>query len=202
MQCRISATRARLHHLRSLLCKENGNLQKRLLLLDKAVTATLLWACESWTLTKQEQQRLTSVQNSMLRRVVVSHRQACETWVDWVKRSSRYARAAARRAGIRFWVEAYLEAKWKWAGHVIRMDPERPARRITEWRDSEWSLIVDALHGNSLDRLRRRRRQRWFRWEDSLRKFATQQGWTSWQRAAQDRDLWRAGTKGFVKMCQ
>ena len=201
LQSRIAAAWAKFHHLRPLLCKQTGSQQKRLRLFDKAVTASLLWACESWTLTKREQRQLTSVQNTMLRRIVVSRRHASETWVEWVKRSTRQARAVARRAGIRCWVAAYLEAKWKWAGHIMRMGADRPARCITEWRDSECSLIEDALHGNSRDRRRRCRRQRWFRWEDCFRKYTTLKNWTSWQTSAKNRDRWRRECKSFVKMC-
>ena len=146
---------------------------------------------------KKEQQHLSAVQNSMLRRIVRSRRLPDETWVDWIKRNTRDARAAARKAGVRFWVAAYLEAKWKWAGHVMRMAPDRPAKRITEWRDSEWCVIDEALRGR--DRTRRPYKQRWFRWEDCLRQFATKRRWTSWQSVAQNRDQWRGESMRFAR---
>ena len=61
-----------------------------------------------------------------------------EPWVDWIKRSTRTARKHAEKVGIRLWLDSYLKAKWCWAGHVLRMHPDRLARRAVIWRDSEW----------------------------------------------------------------
>ena len=199
LRCRISAAWGRFHNLHSLLCKRDGDLQKRLRLFDTAVTSTLLWGCESWTLTKAEEQELIRVQNRMLRRIVVSARQPDELWVDWIKRATRRAREHAIQCGIRFWVPTYLQTKWRWAGHVMRMDSTRLARRATEWRDSEWNAIEEALHGRSKNRIKRPYKQRWFRWEDALRQHAKQRDWQSWQSKVTDRHFWSSEALVFCK---
>ena len=105
-------------------------------LFDTCVTQTVLWCCESWTLTQVEKQKLRTVQNDMLRRMVGPRRGAEEDWVDWIKRSTRAARKIAEDAGIRFWVEAQVQKKWSWVGHVSRMAADRFAKKAATWRDS------------------------------------------------------------------
>ena len=146
----------------------------------------LLWCCESWLLTHERKQLLQTTQNAMLRRIAGPRRRPDETWVDWVQRSTRKALARARGAGIRLWPEAYLQSKWCWAGHVLRVGPERIARRSVEWRDSQWQASEYLLPARL--RIRRPWRKRWFRRQDDLTKYAKHCGWESWQTIAQQRD--------------
>ena len=46
--------------------------------------------------------------------------------VDWIRRATREAEAAAAKAGIRGWHEQHLRAKWRWTGHMARMAFYRP----------------------------------------------------------------------------
>ena len=98
----------------------------------------MLWCCESWLITQPEKRLLKTTLHAMLRRIAGPRRRPLEDWLDWIKRSTRQAVAAARKLGIRLWHEAHLRVKWNWAGHVLRMSPDRLARRATVWRDSSW----------------------------------------------------------------
>ena len=133
----------------------------------------------------------------MLRRIAGPRRRPDEPWVDWIKRSTRRAVCAAKEHGVRLWKEAQLKNKWNWAGHVLRMDVSRIARRAVEWRDSEWQA-TEYLMPNHL-RIRRVGRKRWFRWEDDLHRYANHCGLVSWQKETQQRDNWLAHCDGFVK---
>eukprot|EP00973_Karenia_brevis_P023804 3282007-Karenia_brevis.AAC.1 len=84
------------------------------------------------------------------------------------------------------WTEAHLQSKFLWAGHVMRMNQNRLARRATVWRDSQWWL-EELKHPSHL-RVTRQHRTHWFRWEEELKRFAAHKGWTSWQDIAQARD--------------
>ena len=77
---------------------------------------------------------LTSSQNKMPRRIVGPRRAPDEPRVNWIKRSTHAAVRAAEAAGVRFWFDAHFAAKWSWAGHVARLDPQRLASRSTFWR--------------------------------------------------------------------
>ena len=165
------------------------------------VTQTVLWCNESWLLTKSEKRLLQSTQLNMLRRIAGPRRRPEEDWVEWVKRSTRAARKAAKQSGIRFWLEAHLRSKWCWAGHVMRMNENRLARRAAVWRDSVWQ----AAEVNDLPprlRIRRPCRTRWFRYEDELRRFAAHLGCTPWQDLAQHRDSWLDSCSDFIKYTQ
>ena len=166
------------------------------------VTQTALWCCESWLITQKEKQLLQTTQNAMLRRIAGPRRRPDEDWLDWIKRSTRFALCTARDCGIRFWHEAHLQSKWTWAGHVVRMQGDRLARRAAEWRDSQWQGTELQLPSSL--RIRRPARTRWFRWEDELKRYAAYANWQSWQGVAQQRDssgkaaIWLHHTKGFL----
>ena len=138
VKARIAAAWGKFYSLWPVLGKRDGNITKRLHLFDSSVTQTALWCSESWLPTLKEKRLLMSAQNHMLRRIAGPKRRPDEEWVVWVKRATRAARAAAKKAGIRFWLETHLKNKWGWAGHVTRMDRDRLACRALRWRDSEW----------------------------------------------------------------
>ena len=162
-----------------------------------SVTQTVLWCCESWLITQPEKRLLKTTLHAMLRRIAGPRRRPLEDWLDWIKRSTRQAVAAARKHGIRLWHEAHLRVKWNWAGHVLRMSPDRLARRATVWRDSSWQA-TEMLLPASL-RIRRPARTRWFRWEDELRRYAAQSAQQPWQEAAQHKEKWAMNLKAFVQ---
>ena len=182
---RIAAGWGKLHQLWPLLGKRSSNLCKRLRIFDMSVSQTVLWCSESWLLTQNEKRILASTQNHMLRRIAGIARSPDEPWVHWLKRSTRQARMRAEEAGIRLWLPAHL------------MDPARLAHRATKWRDSEWQAEEQTFPTNL--RIRRPRRNRWFRWKDELRRYASANGWQSWQAVANQREVWTAHCETFGK---
>ena len=197
LKARMGAAWGKFRALWPILGKRDGNLLKRLRLFDSCITLTALWCNESWLLTKVEKPLLRSTQNNMLRRIAGPRRKPEEQWVDWVKRSTREARHAAKKAGIRFWVESHLRSKWCWAGHVLRMSGDRLAHRSAIWRDSAWQMTEKDMPAKI--RVRRPHRTRWSRWEDDLRRFADQHVSGSWQEAAQDREAWQKHVSDFIR---
>ena len=123
----------------------------------------------------------------MLRRICNIRRSANEPWHEWIQRATRRSLERARAANVRDWVQLHARRKWQWAGHVARMCSTAWARRVTMWRDADWTrtIQIDALH------IRRPAKRRWMKWEDALRRFMTSQGvghdWTS---LASDRTVW------------
>jgi hypothetical protein len=196
IKARMTAAWAKFHTLWPLLGKRDGNMVKRLQLFDSSVTQTALWCNESWLPTAREKRLLTSTQNQMLRRIAGPHRKPDEPWIDWIKRATRIARAAAKNAGIRFWLEDHFRSKWCWAGHVARMSKDRLAHRSMQWRDSQWWRREAALPVQA--RKRRPRKTHWFRWEDELRRYADHRGWTCWKTFAQQRDVWHQACESFI----
>ena len=198
IRARISGAWAKFHYLWPILGKRDGNLQKRLRLFDTTVSQTLLWCCESWLITQKEKQLIKTTQNAMLRRIAGPRRKPEEPWLDWIKRSTRKAVGYDREARVRIWIDAHLLSKYTWAGHVCRMTQHRLALRAMSWRDSKW-WATEFLETPQGQRLRRRGRTRWFRWEHELRKFAVQSGWHSWQTVALTKANWHANCANFVR---
>ena len=194
---RIGAAWGKFHSLWPVLGKRDGNLTKRLRLFDTCVTQTALWCSESWLLTQNEKRRLQSTQHCMLRKIAGPRRRPEETWVDWIQRSTRIARSLAQHAGVRMWLETHLQSKWRWAGHIIRMQDDRLAKRAVEWRDSVW-WHAEVTNFTGHLRLRRPHKSHWFRWEDDLKRYAASQGWQAWQTVARRRDVWRDHCEAFI----
>ena len=203
LRSRIAAAWRKFHSLWPMLGKRDGGLAKKLRVFDSSVTQTALWCNESWLLTVNEKRLLESAQNCMLGKIAGPRRRPQEEWLDWVTRSTRAARKAAESAGIRMWLQAHLKAKWGWAGHVLRMDPDRLASRALQWRDSEWWAIE--MEVSATLRLHRPHRTRWFRWEDDLRRYAAEHMSGSWQSEAQKRNSkgcaqdWKDHCNSFIK---
>lgn len=126
-----------------------------------------------------------------------TRRRPLEPWVDWIKRATRAARAAATQAGVRFWLEAHLQSRWRWAGHVILMEEDRLASRSLQWRDSVWWSQEKDLPVQL--RTRRPHRTKWFRWEDELKRYAVHCGWASWQEMTRQGSVWHEHCRRFVK---
>ena len=127
---RMSAAWGKFHQLWPALGKQNASLIKRLKLFDMTVTQTALWCNESWNLTQKEKRRLKTTFHNMIRRIVGVARSPDEPWLDWIKRSTRQACREAKTVGIRFWLQRHIGDKFRWAGHVVRMDPARLATKI------------------------------------------------------------------------
>ena len=72
------------------------------------------------------------------------------------------------------------EAKWRWAGHLMRKDDNRWTKRMTEWQPRCGQ--------------RGRGRQK-LRWRDDITSYAG----TTWTRLAQDRKQWKNHEEGYIQ---
>ena len=77
-------------------------------------------------------------------------------------------------------VQVVKQQKWRWAGHVARMNDNRWTKRLTDW------------HPYNEKRSRKRPDTRW---KDEIEKFAG----VACQRLAQVRQLWKELEKAFVE---
>ena len=199
LQRRQDAAWGKFHELNRLLLKRDSSITKRLQLFETTVSKTLLWGAESWVLTAKQKRQLRSTQRTMLRRIVDTRRSIDEDWVDWVKRATRVAETHAAAAKVESWVDSHLRLKWNWAGKIMNMSPERWARRVTVWRDSEWSpwqLTGASAYGT---RPIRSRAGHFQRWENELCQYAASIGEQSWQSIALDKSLWDSHTASCIR---
>ena len=108
---RIAAGWRKFWALQKMQLNHSCSVKKRLRLFDSTVSGTVLWASESWSPRVEELRRFQSTQRAMLRRIVGCSRRPEELWIDWIQRTTRKARAAAKQTGVQEWPRAHLQRK-------------------------------------------------------------------------------------------
>ena len=96
-----------------------------------------------------------------------------ETWVDWVKRTTKLAERQMAKIGIDSWVLQYRRRKWQWAGQLIRDNHDKCSHKLLCW---EPKLEAQARGGRGIPRIR---------WDDELTATAG-----DWKTKAKDAAVW------------
>ena len=133
----------------------------------------------------------------MLRKILGAHRQKnmdyCneedeETWVEWIRRTTRPVENSCTTLGIEGCVELQRRRKWRWAGHVGRMDGNRWANILLQWTPEGGE---GRAQGGQLKR-----------WEDILKEFSYSIGLDKrdWILIAHDREEWQEKEQEFLKV--
>lgn len=136
--------------------------------MDTIILLTLLYGCQSWTLTKAITFKLQAFQRAMERSML------------GIRLGDRKRNTDIRKCTkIIDAVELACKLKWRWAGHVARAT------------DGRWSKKV--LHWYPRDAPRNRGRPR-CRWCDDIVAVAG----PTWSRIAQDREEWRKMEEAFT----
>ena len=137
------------------------------------ILPVVLYGCETWALTRQQEDRFRVFENRVLRKIFGAKRD--EETGEYRRLHNRELEELYDSPSI---VRIIRSRRARWAGHVARMGEDRTARRVLEGRPG----------GN---RPLGRPRQRW---EDGVRKDVEGVGFrqVSWRELAQDREEWRA----------
>lgn len=101
--------------------KGNFQIEIKRKIFDMCVSPTMTYGCQTWALTKLQEQKIKSNQNRMERSMLKI------TWKDKMRVSE--IKKKTRIADI---TETIKTLKWSWAGHIIRNDRSW-TRDITEW---------------------------------------------------------------------
>ena len=131
--------------------------------------AMTYWA-ETWTLTKQSQNKLGSSQTKMERSML--------NITNNDRRTHIWARERTKFINIMYTVR---NMKWSWTGYTNRLKDNRWTSRVTTWRQTLWQ---EKTTGRPVKR-----------WRDDLDKYWSD---TIWQRTAQDRVIWRRHAEAFA----
>jgi hypothetical protein len=133
----------------------------------------VLYGCETWSLTLNEEHRLGVFKNRVLRRTFGPIRD--EVTGEWRKLHNEELHDLYSSPSI---IRIMKAMRMRWAGHVARMGEKRNAYR----------LLVGKPEGRRpLGRPRRR-------WMDNIRMDLVEVGWgdVDWNGLAQDKDSWGA----------
>ena len=128
----------------------------------------IIYGCQTWSLTKATTQRLRKAQRAMERKMLKAKLKD--------KIPCREIRA---KTNIKDVVKFAAKQKWKWAGHVARLNDNRWTKRITDWQPK---------YG------KRSRGRQAKRWRDDI----VQMKGITWGRDARQRDDWRRDAEGYI----
>ena len=103
---RIASAWASFHKHKAELCGKYYPLKDRARLFEAVVTATLVYGCSAWALTRKMEHTLITVRRRMLRYVIRIHRQASETWVEYLQLD-----VLSATHNLQTWVANYRQRK-------------------------------------------------------------------------------------------
>ena len=152
---RMAAAWGSFAKIKHVLCSRRYPLPARLRLFDAVVTPTALYASSCWTVWSSTTSTLQSTWRRMLRKIVQVPRRHDESWVPYIRRSTRLAISKAMRLGHESWVEIQARRKrslsertqsdtqGKWSRRLLLWKPEfrtrawrRTGRPIKRWADA------------------------------------------------------------------
>lgn len=136
-------------------------------ILDSCILPVLLYGAQTWTLTQQQMKPIQTTQRKMERKIL--HISLRDRVKNTTIRERTQVKDAAHSAQI---------LKWKWAGHVIRLNPDRWAHITTVWEPRKGE---------------RRPGRPNTRWADEMKKHAG----SLWTRTAQNRIEWRRHEENY-----
>ena len=124
--------------LKHTLLNKGLNKNLRLQILKSCVLPTLLYGCQTWSLTTGHQKTLNTCQRKMERKILDFN------WRDGVS-----SKELCRIVNTENVVQRAADLKWKWGGHVVRLPQNR------------WALIATTWDPYERRRIRGRPRTRW-----------------------------------------
>ena len=137
---------------------------------NSCVLPAMTYGAETWTLTKQAQNKLAAAQTKMERSMLNI------TYKD--RKTNIWVRERTKVIDI---INTLRKMKWAWAGHINCPKDDRWTSRVTTWRP--------------YDKKRRQGRPA-KHWRDDLDKYWSD---TIWLRTAQDRVIWRRHAEAFAQ---
>ena len=166
---RLEKARAAFSKLRNIWKSSHLELKTKLKIFNSNVIAVLLYGCETWRMTKRHVTKLDVFRHKRLRRLMK---------IYWPMKISN--EEIRMRANINTIKEQIFGRRWKFVGHVVRMDPAKHPKTASTWTPEE-------------RRSRGRPKETWWR--------TARLGFGSWNKAtaaARDRLTWRRRASGPI----
>ena len=157
---------------RTVLTDQNLPMNVRAAIFNSTVLPAMLYACETWATTKNDEEKFAVTERAMERRI-------CGVTI----RDRISNEKLRQRTGVRDVVDEMYAAKRRWAGHVARQRDNRWTSRLTNWLPRDLK--------RPLGRPRTR-------WDEPMVKLFGQR----WKQEAQDRIVWRSVDLRSVRQLQ
>ena len=141
---------------------------KKKQVMDQCILPTMTYGCQTWSLNKEMTNKLRTAQRAMERKML-----------DLKLKDKIPCSEIRKRTKIIDIIEYTLKQKWKWTGHIARLEDNRWTKRCTDWQPR---------------RGKRSRGRPSRRWQDDI----TEKEGTTWIRKATDRRQWKTLMEGYI----
>ena len=173
--------------------RQKSSLKHRLRILQSCVLQSLLWASESWHITKKRMAHLRGIHLRMLRRMIVPPAILQGLALgERIVEHSRYVRGILHSSGFELLDKLWLRRFWRWAGHVTRLPLSYPCAQWHSYRDHAWWK-------NEQSKIHGQRHMQYdaniSRWESPLVKYSNLG--KGWKGVAKNREAWQKGFAVF-----
>ncbi|CAK1600519.1 unnamed protein product [Parnassius mnemosyne] len=166
---RIANTWKKFWSLSEIMNNKEMPMSEKRKVFNSCILPCLTYACQTWALTEQQQNKINICQNG-IERSVLGVRRKDKIKLKRIKEKTKFGKVQS----------VCRKLKWRWTGHMLREKKEKWTRIITEWYPRE---------------NRRSRGRQPKRWEDDFKKVAGPE----WLRTARDRNKWKALEEAFVE---
>ena len=119
---RLGHARIAYNKLRVILNNSQIGRKTKLRLFNSNVISVLLYSCETWKMTKGDEQMIDTFLHKCLRRILR---------IDWPQRVRN--ETVGERAGMEEISTIIRRRRWRWIWHVLRMDKNKHVRTALTW---------------------------------------------------------------------
>ena len=166
---RIKAGWSCFGRFKDILCDKKLLITLRRRMYNQCVLPTMTYGAQTWTTTKQLENKLQVEQRAMKRKML-----------HIILRDKIKNTDIRRQTKVKDIIQKIKVSKWKWAGHLMRREDNIWTKRATEWQPRTG---------------KRKRGRPKRRWRDDLDAFLG----ILWARLAQDRDKWQNHEEGYIQ---
>ena len=164
---RLCKAKAQFRRLRKIWSSSSFSIQTKVKLFNSLVMSVLTYGSETWKTTERDKKKLDTFQNRCLRQLLRVR------WPEKISNEELHRRTRTIKVS-----ETIKQRKWKWIGHVLRMDDSRICTTALTWQPEGKRRVG-------------RPKTTWRRTTEQER---SELGWNSWALAravARDRGRWR-----------
>ncbi|CAG4947891.1 unnamed protein product [Colias eurytheme] len=149
--------------------KSNMPIKLKTKVMNSCLIPCLTYACQTWKFNKSVKEKIITCQRGMERSMLN------------IKRINKIRHTKIRNiTKATDGLEQALALKWKWAGHIARLQDHRWTRKVSEWRGPVG---------------KRKKGRPYNRWEDEIKRIAG----PNWIQIAQSRENWLRLEEAFTR---